>query len=152
MWFLLLLIVPIVALLVLGFVLSAILAVAVAVVAYLLPVLLIAAGCWLLARALGWTGRRDRSRDDARAHRQARRYRSDHAPAAQPSQQQRHAAPTAAMSRRQLPIDAQVKAEQIHHKVQLLLGYADRFPPFSQDLYLVRQISADYLPRTNRSS
>src|SRR5262249_50028846 len=27
-------------------------------------------------------------------------------------------------------------------------GYADRFPPFSQDLHIVRQTAADYLPRT----
>ena len=30
----------------------------------------------------------------------------------------------------------------------MLLGYADRFPPFSHDLYIVRQTAADYLPRT----
>jgi hypothetical protein len=48
----------------------------------------------------------------------------------------------------ELPIDIQVKVEQIRRKVDVLLGYADRFPPFSQDLYLVRQTAADYLPRT----
>ncbi len=48
----------------------------------------------------------------------------------------------------ELPIDVKVKVEQIRHKVDVLLGYADRFPPFSQDLYLVRQTAADYLPRT----
>jgi hypothetical protein len=42
----------------------------------------------------------------------------------------------------------QVKVEQIRRKVDVLLGYADRFPPFSQDLYLVRQTASDYLPRT----
>ena len=30
----------------------------------------------------------------------------------------------------------------------MLLGYADRFPPFSQDLYLVRQTASEYLPKT----
>jgi hypothetical protein len=30
----------------------------------------------------------------------------------------------------------------------VLLSYADRFPPFSQDLYLVRQTASEYLPRT----
>jgi hypothetical protein len=30
----------------------------------------------------------------------------------------------------------------------MLLGYADRFPPFSQSLHIVRQTAADYLPRT----
>lgn len=48
----------------------------------------------------------------------------------------------------ELPIDIQVKVEQIRRKVDVLLGYADRFPPFSQDLYLVRQTASDYLPRT----
>src|SRR5438874_6070075 len=48
----------------------------------------------------------------------------------------------------ELPIDVQVKVEQIRRKVDVLLGYADRFPPFSQDLYLVRQTASDYLPRT----
>ena len=42
----------------------------------------------------------------------------------------------------------QVKVEQIRRKVDVLLSYADRFPPFSQDLYLVRQTASDYLPRT----
>jgi hypothetical protein len=48
----------------------------------------------------------------------------------------------------ELPIDIQVKVEQIRRKVDVLLGYANRFPPFSQDLYLVRQTASDYLPRT----
>ena len=50
--------------------------------------------------------------------------------------------------RRELPIDLQVKVEQIRRKVDVLLGYADRFPPFSHELYLVRQTADDYLPRT----
>src|SRR5919199_545686 len=50
--------------------------------------------------------------------------------------------------RRELPIDLQVKVEQIRRKVDVLLGYADRFPPFSHELYLVRQTAEDYLPRT----
>ena len=48
----------------------------------------------------------------------------------------------------ELPIDVQVKVEQIRRKVEVLLSYADRFPPFSQDLYLVRQTASEYLPRT----
>jgi hypothetical protein len=51
----------------------------------------------------------------------------------------------------ELPIDLQVKVEQIRRKVDVLLGYADRFPPFSQDLYLVRQTADEYLPRTLNS-
>jgi len=50
--------------------------------------------------------------------------------------------------RRELPIDVRVKVEQIKRKADLLLEYADRFPPFSQDLHIVRQTAADYLPRT----
>jgi hypothetical protein len=50
--------------------------------------------------------------------------------------------------RRELPIDLQVKVDQIQRKADLLLGYADRFPPFSQDLHLVRQTAAEYLPGT----
>ncbi len=48
----------------------------------------------------------------------------------------------------ELPIDVQIKVEQIRRKVEVLLGYASRFPPFSRDLYLVRQTANDYLPRT----
>ncbi|MBV9172089.1 MAG: hypothetical protein JOZ81_18605 [Chloroflexi bacterium] len=48
----------------------------------------------------------------------------------------------------ELPIDVQVKVEQIRRKVEVLLGFADRFPPFSQDLFLVRQTASEYLPRT----
>lgn len=51
----------------------------------------------------------------------------------------------------ELPIELQVKVEQIRRKVDVLLGYADRFPPFSKELYLVRQTAADYLPRTIQS-
>lgn len=47
-----------------------------------------------------------------------------------------------------LPIDVQVKVEQIRRKVEVLLSYASRFPPFSRDLYIVRQTANDYLPRT----
>lgn len=45
-------------------------------------------------------------------------------------------------------MDVLVKVEQIKRKADVLLSYADRFPPFSRDLYLVRQTTADYLPRT----
>ena len=59
-----------------------------------------------------------------------------------------HAAPRPAPAAAELPIDVQIKVDQIKRKVELLLGYASRFPPFSQDLYLVRQTAAEYLPRT----
>ena len=51
-------------------------------------------------------------------------------------------------AKRELPIDLKVKVEQIRHKADVLNGYADRFPPFSHDLHLVRSTAADYLPRT----
>jgi hypothetical protein len=50
--------------------------------------------------------------------------------------------------RRELPIDVQVMVEQITRKADVLQGYADRFPPMSRDLHIVRQTTADYLPRT----
>ncbi len=50
--------------------------------------------------------------------------------------------------RPELPIDVQVKIEQIRRKAQALEGYAEHFPPFSKDLYLVRQTTNEYLPRT----
>ena len=50
--------------------------------------------------------------------------------------------------KRELPIDLRVKVEQIRHKADVLLGYAERFPPFSHDMHIVRQTAADYLPRT----
>src|SRR5437868_2589537 len=59
---------------------------------------------------------------------------------------ERPAAP--AKPRRELPIDLKVRVEQIRHKADVLQGYAERFPPFSHELHLVRQTAADYLPRT----
>jgi hypothetical protein len=56
--------------------------------------------------------------------------------------------PPAPAPRRELPIDVRLKVEQIRRKADMLLEYADRFPPFSQDLHIVRQTAADYLPRT----
>jgi len=47
-----------------------------------------------------------------------------------------------------LPIDLRVKVEQIRRKAEVLQDHASRFPPFSEDLYTVRQIASDYLPRT----
>ncbi len=53
--------------------------------------------------------------------------------------------------RRELPIDVQVKVERIRRKAEMLLGHADRFPPYSRDLHIVRQTAAEYLPRTVRA-
>jgi hypothetical protein len=131
MWLVLLLVLPILALLVLGLVVSAVIAVAAAIAAYLTPLLLILAGLWLVMRAVGGP------------------YRPAPTAATQrPGERRPPARPPASPPRRELPIDVQVKAEQIRHKAGLLLEYADRFPPFSRDLYIVRQTAADYLPRT----
>ena len=123
---------------------AAFVAVTVAVIGYLFPVLLIVGGAWLLVKAITGSDDRRWARNTARAHR-----RRDARPAAaaatrQPAQPRQPAGPP----RRELPVDVQVKAEQIRHKVNVLLGCADRFPPFSQDLYIVRQTAAEYLPRT----
>jgi hypothetical protein len=148
MWLIMLIVVPIVALLLLGLALSAILAIAFSLIAYALPVLLILAGVWLFAKAFARPhgrhhGRRGGHAERRRPYRPAQPY-----PAQRPVQHgpvQHRAAPP---PRREIPIDIQVKAEQIRHKVNLLLGYADRFAPFSRDLYIVRQTAAEYLPRT----
>ena len=101
------------------------------------PWLLIGLGVWMF-----W-------HQDGRHYRR-RRY-------VQPTSTSPQPAPSASRPRRDdrrkprqsdLPIDVRVKVEQIRRKVDVLLGYADRFPPFSQDLHLVRQTAGDYLPRT----
>jgi hypothetical protein len=47
-----------------------------------------------------------------------------------------------------LPVDVQVKAEQITRKAEALLQYADRFPIGSQDLFVLQRTTAEYLPNT----
>jgi hypothetical protein len=47
-----------------------------------------------------------------------------------------------------LPVEIQVKAEQIQRKAEGLLEYADRFPTGSHDLYVVQKTVAEYLPNT----
>ncbi|MFI5266174.1 MAG: hypothetical protein ACHQ7M_02235 [Chloroflexota bacterium] len=47
-----------------------------------------------------------------------------------------------------LPLDIQVKVEQIRRKVEVLLQQRDRFPFGSEDLYMIRATRDDYLPRT----
>jgi hypothetical protein len=110
------------------------------------PWLLIGLGAWLFWHEDGRHYRRRRT--------QAGWLRAAHPGRPRGDRQQRatnpHSATAQAKQSRQteLPIDVQVKVEQIRRKVDVLLGYADRFPPFSQDLYLVRQTATDYLPRT----
>jgi hypothetical protein len=120
-----------------------------ALVIHAVPWLLIGLGIWLLVRALRGSDHRHqyRGRPGGRGrYRPGREYatppRSREAPPAQ-SEPRSEASP-----RHELPIDVQVKVEQIRRKADVLLGYADRFPPFSQDLYIVRQTAAEYLPQT----
>jgi hypothetical protein len=104
------------------------------------PWVLILLGIWML-----WAPRRRRhrrGRDVASAPVAAAR------PVATPSPAPASAPVATATPKRELPIDVRVKVEQIRHKADVLLGYADRFPPFSHDLHVVRQTAADYLPRT----
>jgi ABC-type nickel/cobalt efflux system permease component RcnA len=113
------------------------------------PVLLIALGAWMFWHEDGRHARQGRW---GRGHRAAKMW-----PAADQRQQSTQqpkdkrspgAIDTRSLRPAELPIDVQVKVEQIRRKVDVLLSYADRFPPFSQDLYLVRQTASDYLPRT----
>lgn len=74
-------------------------------------------------------------------------------PAASPRRMFRPTSPeprsrTVAQRGSPLPIDVQVKVDQIKRKVDVLLAYAPHFAPFSSDLHIVRQTTADYLPRT----
>lgn len=130
-----------------------------------LPILMIALGAWLVWRAVHDNRQSARERrttrgaagpqadgssgqqSEAEAHRNGRRRRrGEPTPSAAPAAYQppAHQPP----ARRELPIDVQIKAEQIQRKADLLLAYADRFPPFSQSLHIVRQTATDYLPRT----
>src|SRR5437660_2924338 len=113
------------------------------------PWLLIALGAWLFwhedgrhhrKRDARWGPQPVARRSEPVAHMQQQPAQSEKRPSEAPRQRPRR--------QTELPIDVQVKVEQIRRKVNVLLGYADRFPPFSQDLYLVRQTASEYLPRT----
>lgn len=107
-----------------------------------MPWLLILVGVWLLVRA-------HRGADHGRHADTVARPRPVPRPAPTPPVRQQRPRPRPdAPPRRELPIDVQVKVEQIRRKADMLLGYADRFPPFSQDLHIVRQTTAEYLPQT----
>jgi hypothetical protein len=119
-----------------------------------MPVLLIALGAWVIWRANRPSPLRRAYRY---GHRQWRSEADQRRPEAGPiiehdTVKPRAAEPAAATPiqrpRRELPIDVQVMVEQITRKADVLQGYADRFPPMSQDLHIVRQTAADYLPRT----
>lgn len=104
------------------------------------PLLLIGLGIWMFVR------------EDGR-HRRARQWRPASGPIPMhewrpPSPSTTPAASKSAPRKNGLPADLQLKVEQIRAKAEKLAAQADRFPPFSQDLYLARQTSSDYLPRT----
>jgi len=116
------------------------------------PWLLIGLGMWMFWRG---DGRHHRARRHRLAWEAGGRHghwpgheRPEQSAARQPDAKSSAPAQSKVMDQPELPIDIQVKVEQIRRKVEVLLGYADRFPPFSQDMYLVRQTASDYLPRT----
>src|SRR5262245_4426505 len=110
------------------------------------PWLLIALGAWLFWREDGRHYRRRHARSAWMAQTVTDTGRAQQPPTRFDKKRSKQA--PAQLKQGELPIDVQVKIEQIRRKVDVLLGYADRFPPFSQDLYLVRQTATDYLPRT----
>ena len=146
MW---LLLVPILLIVLLMFVMGSVVAGLFWIVGSAWPLLLIALGAWLFWHE---DGRHHRGRHAGESvWRRRGRPAPRPSPVAAPPRDARPAAPTTSSASprvAELPIDMQVKVEQIRRKAEVLLGYADRFPPFSQDLYLVRQTTTDYLPRT----
>lgn len=113
-------------------------------VAQTMPWLLILVGVWMLFKS----NRRSRQAQWRPVVVPPRPVMAQPRAATRPIQQQPPRPRPVARSKRELPIDVQVKVEQIRRKADVLLGYADRFPPFSQDLHIVRQTTAEYLPRT----
>jgi hypothetical protein len=112
------------------------------------PWFLIALGIWMFVhedgrhrRARQWStaGGSIAVRDWPKNKRQSRH--AEMRPGSSASSRSGSATPT-------LPVDVQFKVEQIRKKAEALEAHADQFPPFSQDLYLVRQTRGDYLPRT----
>jgi hypothetical protein len=146
MW---LLFVPILVLLVLTFTLVGLFAGVFWVLGAGWPWLLILLGAWLFWHEDGrhyrrhggrWRPQHVASRPEPVAQRQQQPSEGENRPSQAPRPRP--------FRQTELPIDVQVKVEQIRRKVEVLLGYADRFPPFSKDLYLVQQTASEYLPRT----
>jgi hypothetical protein len=131
------------------------------VLAVIVPV--VVGTVWLVGWSLHWLGpllliwgffmlmrgpRRRYRRDWARGESPRRSERNTAPPAGWDRPVQPTAAPSPKAPETALPIDVQVKVDQIQRKVEVLLQYADTFPPFSHDLYIVRRTAAEYLPRT----
>jgi hypothetical protein len=146
MW---LLIVPVVILVIILLSMSAVVTAVIGAMGGNWPWLLILAGAWMFWRSDGRHQRRSRT-----GH--AWTPRTVPPTTGQPTRLEKQPKPRTAaaaaqlksVSEPELPIDVQVKVEQIRRKVEVLLGFADRFPPFSKDLFLVRQTASEYLPRT----
>jgi hypothetical protein len=152
MW---LLIVPLVLIGAVLFVLGSLVAGVIGLLGAAWPVVLIVVGMWLFWHEDG------RHRHGRRSHRQWAVATHDGQPvdgAATASsspertdsrgERTRRKAELKALRHHELPADVQARVERIREKVAFLLTQSDRFPPFSQDLYLVRQTASDYLPRT----
>jgi hypothetical protein len=140
MW---LLIVPLVILLIILFSMSAVAAAIFGALGGNWPWLLILAGAWMF-----WQGDGRHRRHARERHAWTPRTVPPTTAEKQPKRQRPAATQLKSVPQPELPIDVQVKVEQIRRKVDVLLGFADRFPPFSKDLFLVRQTASEYLPRT----
>src|SRR5690242_369102 len=117
MWLLILLII----LALLAILLGVAVATVVAVLVKLGPILLILLGIWLLARALFGTGGHRQASGDRRARPAAdRRHRTATVVARPPAQHTRSEPRPRTDPRRELPIDVQIKADQIRHKADML--------------------------------
>ncbi len=143
MWFML---VPLIILLVIVFGVGSLAAAVFGLLGSNWPWLLIAAGIWMFWHEDGRHNRRARRAEARIEARSGRRHAASSD--ATTKEKNKEPVPISSLRKAELPIDVQVKVEQIRRKVDVLLGYADRFPPFSKDLYLVRQTASEYLPRT----
>jgi hypothetical protein len=47
-----------------------------------------------------------------------------------------------------LPVDVELKVDQIKRKVEFLLQHAGKFPTGSEDLFVLQRTASDYLPAT----
>jgi hypothetical protein len=121
------------------------------------PWLLIGLGIWMFVhedgrhrRARQWktAGGSGAMRDWPKDKRQLSNQSERPAAAGSGKASARSGAASSSSSKSNLPADLQFKVELISRKAEALEAQADRFPPFSQDLYLVRQTQSDYLPRT----
>ena len=139
MWFIL------VPLMLLGLVLAVVIPLGLALIAVVHavgPMLLVGFVLWAIFASRGDRRHRHHLQRDLRERSMALTRPLQPQPSARPA-----AAPQSSL-RPELPIEVQIKVEQIKRKAEMLLHYGSRFQPFSQDLYLVRETAGEYLPRT----